>query len=414
MRILVVTHQLARVGGIETYLDALLTALAARGHSLALACELGAGGFPETIGVPPGVPVWCESELGPGAVIAQARPWSPDLVFLQGQSHIDFESAFCALAPVVFFAHGHFGACITSEKSFKFPAVSACQRRFGWQCLTLYYPRRCGGLSPLTMLREYSSQSRRLKLMRQCSAIVVASDYMRREYVLNDVPPQLIHRVPLPAGNEYSPGQLIARSKEPDRELRVLFAGRMSPVKGGTLLLDAIPMVAASLQRPLRVTFAGDGSERRRWEARANAIKSSQPAVTIDFPGWLAPDELNRLIADVDLLVFPSVWPEPFGLVGPEAGKYGVPAVAFDVGGVSEWLIDNVNGVLASAKPPSAAALADAMCKCVHDPVTYLRLCEGARRVAARFSMEQHLDHLMPILTAAAGARVSVPGRLQA
>ena len=48
----------------------------------------------------------------------------------------------------------------------------------------------------------------------------------------------------------------------------------------------------------------------------------------------------------------PSIWPEPFGQVGPEAGLYGVPAAAFAVGGTPSWLTDGVNGRLAPGDPP--------------------------------------------------------------
>src|SRR5947207_14197024 len=41
-----------------------------------------------------------------------------------------------------------------------------------------------------------------------------------------------------------------------------------------------------------------------------------------------------------------SVWPEPFGMVGIEAMRYGLPVVAFDAGGIKEWLLDGRNGYL--------------------------------------------------------------------
>jgi glycosyltransferase involved in cell wall biosynthesis len=46
--------------------------------------------------------------------------------------------------------------------------------------------------------------------------------------------------------------------------------------------------------------------------------------------------------------VLSSVWPEPFGAVGLEAMRYGVPVVAFDAGGIREWLISAYNGYLVS------------------------------------------------------------------
>jgi glycosyltransferase involved in cell wall biosynthesis len=42
----------------------------------------------------------------------------------------------------------------------------------------------------------------------------------------------------------------------------------------------------------------------------------------------------------------PSVWPEPMGLAGIEAMRFGLPVVAFDAGGISDWLTDGENGFL--------------------------------------------------------------------
>src|SRR5689334_21576515 len=41
-----------------------------------------------------------------------------------------------------------------------------------------------------------------------------------------------------------------------------------------------------------------------------------------------------------------SVWPEPFGMLGLEAMRYGLPVVGFDTGGIKEWVVDGRNGFL--------------------------------------------------------------------
>ena len=60
-------------------------------------------------------------------------------------------------------------------------------------------------------------------------------------------------------------------------------------------------------------------------------------------------------MASADLLVVPSLWPEPFGLVGLEGARSRLPAAAFAVGGIPDWLRSGVNGYLAPGDPPTPA-----------------------------------------------------------
>jgi glycosyltransferase involved in cell wall biosynthesis len=76
----------------------------------------------------------------------------------------------------------------------------------------------------------------------------------------------------------------------------------------------------------------------------------------VQFRGFVPPDELQRFYLDASVFVVPSVWPEPFGMVGPEAMRYGLPVVAFDAGGIKEWLIHGENGFLAPWMDTSAFA----------------------------------------------------------
>src|SRR5262249_13522358 len=107
-------------------------------------------------------------------------------------------------------------------------------------------------------------------------------------------------------------------------------------------------------------------------------------------------------MAGVDLLVVPSVWPEPFGLVGIEAGCVGLPAVGFAVGGIPDWLLPGVSGESAPGEKPDAGQLADALVRALVDDEHLQRLRVGAWETARRFTREAHRDRLTPILEAAA------------
>jgi glycosyltransferase involved in cell wall biosynthesis len=103
-----------------------------------------------------------------------------------------------------------------------------------------------------------------------------------------------------------------------------------------------------------------------------------------------------ELFARAALLAVPSVWPEPFGLVGLEAAGFGIPAIAFDVGGIREWLTDGVNGRLIAAG--DAAEMGRAISALLQDPAERARLGAGARAASARLSPEAHLSRLEAVL----------------
>ena len=170
-------------------------------------------------------------------------------------------------------------------------------------------------------------------------------------------------------------------------------------------MLDALVPAAASLGRSLKVTFVGDGSDRVQWAEVA--VYTRRRERHIEFTGWLNSASLDQLMLDSGLLVVPRTWPEPFGLVGPEAGFGKLPAAAFALGGIPEWLSDGINGYLAHYDPPTAAGLARAIVKCLRDPAGLARLGNGARELSKRFNLDGHVDALLAIFEGVIGVNAA-------
>jgi glycosyltransferase involved in cell wall biosynthesis len=171
----------------------------------------------------------------------------------------------------------------------------------------------------------------------------------------------------------------------------------MDRLKGGSELLQALPAVARRLKRSLRLTLAGDGPARASWEAQAGAVCRDEPAIQVVFRGWLKSDALEQLYRESDLLTLPSLWPEPLALVGLEAGRCRLPAVAFDVGGISDWLKSGVNGVLAPGDPPTVHGLSEALVAALQSPETHSHLRSGAERVSQAFTFDEHMRLLLQV-----------------
>lgn len=418
MRIAVVNWSRRRVGGVETYLNTIIPELVRFGHEIGFWCEVDEPADRSPIDLPNSGAIWCVATMGAAEALSALRDWRPDVIYSHKLTDPELEYKVLSLAPSVFFAHDYNGTCISGTKTFKFPIPQPCDRRFGWECLAHYFPRRCGGLSPLTMFKLYGLQSKRLENLHRYNAIVTHSDHMLAELIKHGLSPRRAYSFPYyvqPAiGTEQSPGpsqpavsaaslfqrgvdENVVRPLAVPREFHLLFSGRMEYLKGGHVLIDALPAVVAALKKPLRVTFAGDGRQRRTLERNARRISSAE--LKIEFEGWVERPRIETLLQSCDLLVVPSLWPEPFGLVGPEAGQYGVPVAAFDVGGIHDWLVDGVNGYLASGKPPTSAGLAQAIIKCLRDPTTHARLRTGAINVSQQFNIKNHLNALLEVFT---------------
>lgn len=176
-------------------------------------------------------------------------------------------------------------------------------------------------------------------------------------------------------------------------------SGWSSDYVEGTILGGAIATAAARLGRPLILQVVGAGPALAHIEQLARAH-----GVTLESYPWLAPTQRNAVFWSAELLAMPSLWPEPWGLVGLEAACVGLPTVAFDAGGISDWLSSAETGELAPASPPTADHFADALVRALADPQHYARLACGAWRRAHEYSMESHLERLTAVLRQASEA----------
>ncbi len=394
MRIAIAYQHRRIVGGIETHLSILLPALIERGHQVAFLHE-SEGPVDRPLIAPAGeMPAWSISERGKVPALAALKNWRPDLIYSHGVQDLDLETRLLRTAPTILFAHGYQGTCVSGAKSFKFPITEPCNRQFGLACLAYYFPRRCGGLSPATMFREYALQSRRLARLRQYRAVLVASSHMAREFARHGCEARVsVVPLPVPAPR----GSIEIPPAHEQADWRLLFLGRMDRLKGGDVLLAALPLAGRALGKQLSVTFAGDGTARPRWEGQSIRLMAANPCIKIHFTGWVSTENRDALFQACDLLVVPSLWPEPFGLAGVEAGQFGVPSAAFDVGGISDWLSEGVNGHLAPGRPPTPSGLAEAIVACLGDSAHHARLQQGAVAVARRFQVTAHVIQLEEI-----------------
>ena len=165
----------------------------------------------------------------------------------------------------------------------------------------------------------------------------------------------------------------------PPAELRLVAVGRLIPIKGFDLLLDAFRRVRA--ERPeATLELAGDGELRSELERRAGE--------GVTFLGRVEP--VGPLYERAAAVVVPSRG-EGFGMVALEAQERGRAVVASRVGGLPEIVEDGVSGLV--VPPGDAGALASAILSL--DAGRIRALGEAARRRATGlFAADRPADAL--------------------
>lgn len=388
MKIAVAHDAMDGAGGVETYLARLIPALQARGHAVALLCRRSGTGA-DRIGVDLLVDV---EGKGVDAAFRELRRWGADVCFSHNMAPLDVERRALAEWPVVKMMHGYFGTCVSGLKTHAFPSMQSCDRVLGGGCLALYAPRRCGPLHPVKLLNGYRWAAAQRALLPQYAALVVASSHMGREYSRHGVDRERLNVLPL--------FSTVSADGDRTEGTAVLFLGRMTTLKGGQLLIQAMAEVNRRLRRRVPLIVAGTGPQQEEWRRLAASLD-----VDAEFPGWIEGSARSALFHRVAVLVVPSVWPEPFGLVGLEAATFGIPAVAFDVGGIREWLRHDVTGRIVHPAD-GAGGLAAEIAALLSDEGSRRRLGEGAREAAKTMSLDAHVSRLEYILERAASRRV--------
>jgi glycosyltransferase involved in cell wall biosynthesis len=373
--VLLVTPRWTRNGGVGAHVQASAEALAESGLRVGvLAAHV------EQAHRPPGIELIAEPDLynrarSPHERIGAAATFAPEVIHLHQFDHPEAIAAMRELAPVVNSAHSY-AAC--SSGLYYFRPGQECSRGHGPGCLPNLLLRGClHSYRPRRLPEKYERAGRAQQSLRLADLAVAYSSAVERYLTANGVRRQA--RVPL------FTTMVPAHGSGHEARRRVVFAGRVIKAKGVHVLIRA----AAEVDAEFVVCGDGHALEQMRRLARRLGI-----ADRVRFTGWLDGHSLAQELADASVVAIPSVWPEPFGLVGIEAHAAGRPVVASATGGTEDWLEDGQSGL--TVPPADARALARALEELLRDPDMQARMgAAGRASVAARFSRERHVEALL-------------------
>lgn len=182
-----------------------------------------------------------------------------------------------------------------------------------------------------------------------------------------------------------------------DRSFNLLYAGRLVSDKGIETAIEAMTkLVFGQGQREIRLSLAGSGST--EYESHLRWLVN-QAGLTdyVSFLGWVPPEEMPGLLRKFDVLLLPSIWPEPFARALLEGMISGLVVVATPTGGTPEIVMDGENGLLFT--PDNPEDLAQKIARLVNDPESRRKLAEaGKQTIMERFTITIMMDDIESFL----------------
>ena len=383
--VLLVTPVWTRNGGIATHVQASAAALAQHGLDVkVLVARI------ESDERPAGVTVFHSPELlSPAAPVSErlgeSLSLNPDVIHLHELEDPEIVDALREQAPVLISVHGY-SACPSGL--YYFEPGHECTRSHGPGCIPNLLLRGCAHRrDPTRLPAAYRRSGRGLAALKAADMTVAYSSSVERHLAANGVTRRW--RVPLFTTTTPKLGSGHSSRR------RVVFAGRVVAAKGLDTLIRAVREVEGEF------VICGDGWQLESMRQLARRLGLQE---RIRFKGWLPAELLAEELAEASVVVVPSLWPEPFGLVGIEAFSAGRPVIASATGGIGDWLEDGVSGL--SFPPGDASALARALNELLADPERQSAMgMAGQKMVAARFSAKRHVEALLDAYRGARSAR---------
>jgi glycosyltransferase involved in cell wall biosynthesis len=176
----------------------------------------------------------------------------------------------------------------------------------------------------------------------------------------------------------------LAEMGVPSEAKVVLCVARLTPVKGVRFLIQAVPLLKATIP-DVSVVIAGDGPEMGFLKDLNQSVNGDSGVVFLGHR-----DDVPELLPASDVVAIPSVQ-EGQGLVALEAMAARRPVVATSVGGLTEMIRDGVTGLLVA--PEDSSALASALSRVLLD--THLAddlACAGRDFVNRNMSVEKMIS----------------------
>ena len=417
MRILHLVHQFPpeRIGGTELYTLALAKGLIHRGHRVAV--------FHRAPGPPglahsewEGVPVYraCAGEMSAvsvyrssfrdpvlsGAFAQALKDFQPDLIHIQHLKGLPTSVVRLAQQeriPLVCTLHDFWAVCANAQLLTNYDRTicdgptTGCTNCARCAMAMLDTPASALAFPLLAALMTW--RNRRLaRALRSVEVLIAPTEFVRGWFVAQGWPQDRIlaiaHGIEPPAAGDEA-------QKTLGDGVNVAYIGGLAWQKGVHTLVQAFSGLQGA-----QLWIAGDETFDPDYVSYLRSLASPN----VRFLGRLEREEVWATLAQADAVAIPSLWYETFSLIAHEAFAAGVPAVASDLGALSEAIRHGENGWL--VPPGDVGAWRETLSRLVAEPEL---LSRARAQIQPPMTQEEHLNRIEGLYARTAGRYGGAP-----
>ncbi|MGH2978158.1 MAG: glycosyltransferase family 4 protein [Solirubrobacterales bacterium] len=319
----------------------------------------------------------------------------PDLVHFQHTMYMGYDILRVTRnalpgVPIVYTLHEYLPICQHNGQMVRTMDRSLCDHDS---------PRRCHECFPRIPQQTFFMRKRFIQS--QLAAVdlfVTPSAWALEQYVRWGIPRERIVHEP----HGFVPAHPLPERKRAGARDRFGFFGQFTQFKGADVLLEALASLGERFEGRLWIHGANLDTAPSEFQDRFRELLDDA-GERVRLVGQYDRGDLAKLMARVDWVVIPSIWWETGPLTVGEAFQHGRPVICSDMGGMSEKVVDGLNGLY--FRRGDADDLADTMKRAMTTPGLWDELRRGIPPVPA---MADHVAALTAHYRRLLGARARV------
>ncbi len=324
-----------------------------------------------------------KAEAGVRGVLDREKP---DVVHIHNVQNLGVLKACLGYGRTVLTTHDYRGVCPANSFFYKRTQKICGRPGAGLPCFVHGVKDRCLTLRPHYATYFYRRSRQTTKRASELAQVIAPSDGARQFLLRSGIPDDVTTVLPY-----FCPVEPAPSPRKPPERTTITFLGRIASNKGHEYFIEALGLLPEEVQGVLVGNLGEQGGAYVK-----HLAQQYRCAARLRVQQWASRHEVVEILDQTTVFVFPSLWPETLGIVGIEAMARGVPVVASNVGGVTEWLNDGRNGRL--VPPRSAVAIRDAVEEIAFDSEKLEQMGRQAlETVRTRFDPLVHVQQLLSI-----------------